>query len=222
MNNQFKKHLSLSKRDWSAIMVLVVLILLVLAAPYLYGYFYKEKPIDFSGFDKAVALLNKAQKADSLADLKKEANDGQSKKTFTINKLKPGATVELNNADSAQLTRVYGIGGSFAIRIIRYRNRLGGFYNKEQLLEVYGIDSEKYKEIKEQLTIDKNKVVKININNISFPSLRQFPYLSYKQASAIIQYRNEHGKYTSIDDIRNIAIITPEILTKIAPYLSYQ
>jgi competence ComEA-like helix-hairpin-helix protein len=90
------------------------------------------------------------------------------------------------------------------------------------LLEFYGIDSEKYKEIKDQLTIDKNKVVKININNISFPSLRQFPYLSYKQASAIIQYRNEHGKYASIDDIRNVAIITPEILTKIAPYLSYQ
>jgi competence ComEA-like helix-hairpin-helix protein len=222
MNNQFKKHLSLSKKDWNAMVILVVLILLVLAAPYLYGYFYTERPIDFSGFDKAAALLNKAQKADSLADLKKEADDGKSKKTFTINKLKPGATVELNNADSAQLTRVHGIGGSFAARIIRYRNRLGGFYNKEQLLEVYGIDSEKYKEIKDQLTIDKNKVVKININNISFPSLRQFPYLSYKQASAIIQYRNEHGKYASIDDIRNVAIITPEILTKIAPYLSYQ
>jgi competence ComEA-like helix-hairpin-helix protein len=219
---QLKKHLSLSKKDWNAMVILVVLILLVLAAPYLYSYFYKDKPIDFTGFDKAAALLNKAQKADSVADIKNEANEAQPKKGFISNKLKPGATIELNSADSASLTRVHGIGGSFAVRIVRYRYRLGGFYNKEQLKEVYGIDTAKYREIKDQLTVDKSKVKKININTISFASLRQFPYLSYKQASALIAYRTQHGKYLSIDDIRNVAIITPDILTKIEPYLSYQ
>lgn len=202
--------------------VLVILILLVLAAPYLYGYFHKDKPIDLGGFDKAAALLNKAQKADSLADVKSESSNDQPKKTFISNKLKPGATIELNSADSAQLTHVHGIGGSIATWIIRYRNRLGGFYNKEQLKEVYGIDTTKYDEIKDQLTIDRSKIMKMNINSISFASLRQCPYLGYKQASAIIEYRTQHGKYSSIDDIRNVAIITPDILTKIEPYLSYQ
>jgi competence protein ComEA len=198
------------------------LILLALAAPYLYGYFHKDKPIDLTGFDKAAALLNKEQKTDSLADVKNEVANDQPKKTFISNKLKPGATIELNGADSVQLTRVHGVGGSFAMWIVRYRNRLGGFYNKEQLKEVYGIDTAKYDEIKDQLTIDRSKIIKMNINTISFASLRQCPYLGYKQASAIIEYRNQHGKYSSIDDIKNIAIITPDILSKIEPYISYQ
>ena len=68
--------------------VLVVLILLVLAAPYLYGYFHKDKPVDLAGFDKTAALLNNAQQADSLADVKSEAdNNDQPKKTFISNKL---------------------------------------------------------------------------------------------------------------------------------------
>lgn len=128
----------------------------------------------------------------------------------------------MNSADSAQLTRVHGIGGSFAIRIIRYRNRLGGFDNKKQLMEVYGIDTTKYKEINDQLTIDQSKIIKIPINTVSFASLRQCPYLNYKQASAIIEYRTQHGRYSSIDDVKNVVIITPGTLTKIAPYLSYQ
>jgi competence ComEA-like helix-hairpin-helix protein len=222
MKPQLKKHLSLSKKDWNAMVVLVVLILLALAAPYLYGYFHKDKPIDLTGFDKAAALLNKEQKTDSLADVKNEVANDQPKKTFISNKLKPGATIELNGADSVQLTRVHGVGGSFAMWIVRYRNRLGGFYNKEQLKEVYGIDTAKYDEIKDQLTIDRSKIIKMNINTISFASLRQCPYLGYKQASAIIEYRNQHGKYSSIDDIKNIAIITPDILSKIEPYISYQ
>jgi competence ComEA-like helix-hairpin-helix protein len=194
---------------------------LVLAAPYLYRQFHKDKVINFTDFDKAAALLDKAQKADSIVGLKSTA-DKSEPKTFAIVKLKPGATVELNTADSAQLTQVHGVGPSFAMRIVRYRYRLGGYYNKEQLKEVYGIDDTIYRKLKDQLTIDRGAITKININTISFASLRQFPYLDYKQASAVIEYRNQHGKYASLDDIKNVAIITPEIITKIEPYIIFR
>lgn len=202
--------------------VLVILIALVLAAPYVYRQFHKDKLINFKNFDNAAALLDKAQKADSIAELKSPGNKTETSKIFTSTKLKPGATVELNTADSAQLTTVRGIGPSFAMRIIRYRYRLGGYYNKEQLKEVYGMDDTTYRKIKDQLTIDRGAITKININTISFASLRQLPYLDYKQASAVIEYRNQHGKYASMDDIRNIAIITPEIITKIEPYIIFR
>lgn len=202
--------------------VLIVLIALVLAAPYIYRQFHKDKVINFNDFDKAAALLDRAQKADSLAELENSKNKPEAGKAYTSPKLKPGATVELNTADSAQLTLVHGIGPSFAMRIIRYRYRLGGYYNKEQLKEVYGIDADKYNEIKDQLTINGSAITKININTISFASLRQLPYLDYKQASALIEYRNQHGKYASMDDIKNVAIITPEIITKIEPYISFK
>ncbi len=141
---------------------------------------------------------------------------------YVSTKLKAGATVEINSADSAKLIQVRGIGPSFAIRIIRYRDRLGGFYRKEQLMEVFGVDTAKYNEIEKQLTIDPLKVVKLKINSISLPSLQQFPYLNYKQVNAIIQYRTQHGNYNSITDLANVAILTPEVLRKIEPYLSYK
>ncbi len=203
-------------------LVLVILILLVLAAPYVYQHFYKDSTINFTGFDAAVAQLSKAQKADSVTSYKNSNNEDHITKAYVSNKLKPGVTIELNSADSAQLTRVHGIGGSFAIRIIRYRNRIGGFYNKEQLKEVYELDSAKYAEIKDQLTVDPSRVIKININTISFASLRQSPYLSYKQASAIIEYRTQHGNYNSMDDVGNVAIITPDVLHKIEPYIKFK
>jgi len=203
-------------------LVLVVLILLVLAAPFVYQHFHKDSTINVNGFDAAVAQLSKAQKADSVIALKSTGSENYSAKTYISNKLKPGITIELNSADSAQLTRLHGIGGSFAIRIIRYRNRIGGFYNKEQLKEVYELDSAKYAGIRDQVTVDPGKVIKVNINTISFASLRQSPYLSYKQASAIIEYRTQHGNYNSIDDIGNVAIVTPDILHKIEPYIKFK
>jgi len=141
---------------------------------------------------------------------------------YVSNKLKAGATIELNTADSAKLTEVRGIGPSFAMRVIRYRGRLGGFYHLEQLKEIYGVDSAKYAGIAGQLTVDAAAVSRIGINTVSFDALRQFPYLSYKQVNAIIQYRVQHGNYASINDMRNIAILSPDDIHKIEPYLSFK
>lgn len=224
MKSQFKNYFTITKKQWNGLVVLVILILFVLAAPYVYQHYRKDTIINFKGFDAAAEQLIKAQKLDSIAATKTSVYNNQSTKIYTINnnKLQRGATIELNTADSAQLTSVYGIGPSFAMRIIRYRNRLGGFYNKKQLKEVYELDSAKYAEIKDQLTVDPSEVIKININTISFASLRQSPYLSYKQASAIIEYRAQHGNYNSIDDVGNVAIITPAVLHKIEPYIKFK
>lgn len=135
---------------------------------------------------------------------------------------KPNVVIELNTADSARLTEVRGIGPVFAMRIIRYRNKLGGFYKKEQLKEVFGVDEEKFVQIGRQLRVDAHKLSKLNINAASFDDLRRFPYLSYKQVNAVIQYRKEHGDYESLDDMRNVAILDDEILRKIEPYLVFK
>jgi len=140
----------------------------------------------------------------------------------TAKKIKPGEIIELNGADSAKLTELRGIGPSFALRIIRYRGRLGGFYHKEQLKEIFGIDSLVYAAIKDQVSVNPDKVKKININTVSFDQLRIFSYLGYKQVNAIIQYRVQHGNYNAIADLKNIAILDDKILRKIEPYLNFK
>jgi len=129
--------------------------------------------------------------------------------------------IDINTADSAKLDEVKGIGGAFANRILKYRERLGGFHQKEQLLEVYGLDSVKYNEIKDQISISPVALKLIHINTAVYNDLKANPYLSYKQINAIIQYRKQHGNYTNISDLKKIAILNQKVIDQITPYLSF-
>lgn len=129
--------------------------------------------------------------------------------------------IDINTADSVLLTTIKGIGPSFAARIIKFRNRLGGFHSKEQLKEVYGIDSTKFDQINSQIKVESIALSQIKINECTFEELKLFPYLTYKQMNAIIAYRKQHGFYKSIDDLNKIAILNPEIIQKIKPYLAF-
>ena len=71
---------------------------------------------------------------------------------------------ELNSADSIDLVQLYNIGPTIARRILKYRSLLGGFFCKEQLLEVYGIDSSRFSDIAPYLTVNRSAIVPININ----------------------------------------------------------
>ncbi|CAM4151489.1 competence protein ComEA helix-hairpin-helix repeat region [Pedobacter westerhofensis] len=129
--------------------------------------------------------------------------------------------VSLNSADTIQLDAVKGIGPAFARRIVKYREAIGGFYKKEQLKEVYGMDSLRYNEIKDQIILDKAQVRTIFINKVEFDDLKHHPYLRYKQINAIIQYRKQHGNYSNIAELKKIAILPSETVDKLAPYISF-
>ena len=135
---------------------------------------------------------------------------------------KATVVVEINGADSLQLQQIKGIGPAFARRIIAYRNRLGGFIKKDQLLEVYGLDSTKFEEIKVQVAVDADAVEVINLNTADFEVLKRFPYLSYKQINAIIQYRKQHGNFNTSDDLSKVAILNAKTIAKMLPYFDFK
>ena len=78
-----------------------------------------------------------------------------------IKEIKKRVLVDLNSADSITLLTLYGIGPSFARRIIKYRNLLGGFYNKSQLLEVYGFDQDKLDKIEDFCEVSSSGIKKL-------------------------------------------------------------
>ncbi len=188
--------------------VLVILIALIFAAPYVYQLFRKDTTINPKDLAQAIALLEQAKKPQPGATSYKKAA--------------PGVIIELNSADTGKLTQLNGIGSSFAKRIISYRERLGGFIRKEQLKEVFGLDSEKYAGLQAQVNVDTSHIKKININTVTFEGLRRFPYLTYKQMNAIIRFREQHGEYESLADLKNIAIMDDETLQKIKPYIAFK
>jgi len=127
--------------------------------------------------------------------------------------------IELNSTDSATLTTIKGIGPFFAKSIIKQRNALGGFYKKEQLLEIWKFDEEKLKSIENHITIDATKIKKVNINTCEAKDLKT-PYINWNQANAIVNYRKKHGNYKSVDEIKKTDLVNEETFRKIEPYLT--
>src|SRR5690606_21708752 len=146
--------------------------------------------------------------------------DASNKKEWTTKKPVERIFIELNKTDSIELQQLRGIGPVFASRIVRFRDLLGGFYDKSQLLQVYGMDEERYLAIKDFVHADKALVQKININAADYQSLVKHPFVSPKQANVIVQYRIQHGNYTDTADLLKIATLDEEFLRKIAPYLT--
>lgn len=132
---------------------------------------------------------------------------------------KKSLSFELNTADSLDLVQLYNIGPVIARRILKYRSLLGGYVRKEQLREVYGIDSARYNDIAPHLTVDPSRITPIDINTADIDRLKHHPYLDYYQAKAIIRLREEKGAYAGVRDILNIPIIDSETFTRLEPYL---
>lgn len=127
---------------------------------------------------------------------------------------------DINQADTTQLKRVYGIGPVLSTRIIKYRDLLGGFIKKEQLREVYGIKEEVYNTLAEQIFIEPKYVPKrININQDSVKRLAAHPYVSYSLAKTIYNYRLQHGPYRSTSDLLQIHLFDSVLLENIGPYI---
>jgi DNA uptake protein ComE-like DNA-binding protein len=104
-------------------------------------------------------------------------------------------------------------------KLMRYKKGLGGFVSLAQLYETQGIDTTNFYKLKSHLTLDLMSVKTININNCDVSQLSKHPYLSYNVAMALVNYRNAHGKFTQIADLKKCMAMNDNLLKKIAPYL---
>ena len=129
--------------------------------------------------------------------------------------------IEINTADTTAFKSLPGIGSKLAERIIKYRDALGGFYSITQVSEVYGIRDTTFDKIKELLFVKSVAIKKRNINTVDLQQLRM-PYIPNNVANAIIQYREKNGRFSSVDQLKNIPIIDDDLFLKIEPYLTIE
>lgn len=129
---------------------------------------------------------------------------------------------ELNSADTTDLKQLRGIGSGYAKRIVKYREQLGGFCRKEQLLEIYGFSQELYEKVAPNVIIDAENVRKINLNTATLDQLKRHPYLDYYQAKAIVKYREVGNRFTVVSDLLKVNLIYDDTFEKLKPYLSVQ
>ena len=126
--------------------------------------------------------------------------------------------IDINSADEIQLQYIKGIGPAFAKRIVKYRDLIGGYHNKLQLLEVYGLDRNKYNEIEKQVKVG-GSVTHLNINSNSYKELSKHPYVSWQEAKLLVAYTKKHGQFKSAYDIVKIGVMDSMWVEKLIPYL---
>lgn len=130
------------------------------------------------------------------------------------------SVIDINSADTSSLIALPGIGSKLAARIVTFREKLGGFYSVDQVGETYGLPDSTFQKIKQYLKLDNASVKKININTATIDEMKAHPYIKYSIANPIVAYRNEHGSFSKIEDIKKVMAVTDEIYKKIAPYLT--
>jgi len=128
--------------------------------------------------------------------------------------------IDINTADTAAFISLPGIGNKLASRIINFRDKLGGFANVNQVGETYGLPDSIFQKVKGKLHCNANSVKKLNINTADVNLLRTHPYIKWNIANTIVNYRQQHGNFKSLEDLKNIDIIDNNVYNKIAPYLT--
>lgn len=132
-------------------------------------------------------------------------------------KIQEDEQVVLNTADTATLRKVPGIGVYFAKEIVRYGQRLGGYVSVDQLDEIADFPqaSKKY------FVVQQAHPKKLNVNQLTLQQLRRHPYINYYQARAIKEYCRLHGPLKSLDDLRLSRDFPPEVIQRLAPYVTF-
>jgi competence ComEA-like helix-hairpin-helix protein len=128
--------------------------------------------------------------------------------------------IDINTADSAAWVALNGIGPGFAKRIITYREKLGGFYQVDQLKEVYGLDSLWVKENKALLKVGAGVYRFLAINQVEWKDFKH-PYLPYGQSKVVLAYRKHHGVLKDFEALEKIQLLDLVAWKRLKPYLSF-
>lgn len=128
-------------------------------------------------------------------------------------------SLEINSADSADLLKLR-IPGYLISKILVYREQLGGYSNSFQLLEIYHFPEYIFERIHSTLQVNTSLIQPLGINTKSEEELALHPYLSFKEAKAIVLFRKNNGNFKTQDDFNKIIALPDETKDRLKPYLA--
>ncbi len=224
-----RDHFGFSKAETNGILLLLLLTSTCLLAPQALKW-YHSKRLN-ANYDQDVALLER-----NLALLKAQAHTAKTTDLTKSNhasstqaarksraKVRPSQHLlwDINTADETQLKTIQGIGPALSPRIMKFRNRLGGFIDQAQYQEVYGLQAAVIERLKKHTYIHTDfQPTKLNVNTADFQTLAAHPYISYQQAQSIVRYRAQHGPFATLEELGSLVLLDKATLEKLKPYLT--
>lgn len=238
---QIKVFLSFSKKERRGIYLLSVIAMLLWILPV---FFAAEKPpeeiLEITPLQLSQAKKLLIQKRDSFAYQRKHqsyfpksvyqdrerfprAYGYQEKNTAPPMQERKPILINLNEADSAMLEALPGIGERLSARIIKYRDRLGGFHDVAQLKEVYGLQDTVLKLLASRVFIPVNGLLKkLDVNKCSYADFRHHPYVGHAFAKSLVAFRQTHGKLKTIEDLYQLVAVKKAEIDRMKSYFSFE
>ncbi len=227
---RIKEFLTFNKSEQRGIFVLMMILFVLVVARAVAPVWITFEPADFEGFSREAEAFRKSWKA--AADSDSLARQTKYQRYFVNNRIVPGDTmrrsafprqavviVDINLADTLDLQQLKGVGPGFARRIVAYREKLGGYYHKRQLLEIFGMDSIRFGMMKDQITLTMDSIRKMNLNSVLIKELMRHPYFPFPLAKNIIQYRMKHKVFHSLEELKEAAGVSDSLFRRMVVYL---
>ena len=143
-------------------------------------------------------------------------------KSEYFSKKEKNVVKDINQATQEDLIKIYGIGEAISMRILKFKESLGGFVSMEQMKDIWGLSPEVIEKLNANFKVSTlPSLKKIDINNASVKELAQFPYFKYTLAREIVIYRSMNGDIKNASDLTKIKGMSIDKATIIALYLDF-
>ena len=145
----------------------------------------------------------------------------ENKQDYVNSRNKGFIVKDINSATAEELRLVNGVGEKLSARIVKFRDRLGGFLINEQLFDVYGLEPQVVERVLKKFKVLKvPSIKKININSASIEELQKLIYIQKIVAIGIVNYRNDNKTIDSFEELTKIEHFPIEKIDRIILYLS--
>jgi competence protein ComEA len=222
-----KSYFGFTRRESNGFILVLPALIILYSIPSVYGLWIKSKSEEqFQLYLEKVDSLMEAgyRPYEKTSLIQSDSwNQDTTKSIKNYQRVKPPEfnTMDFSEADSVVLQVVPGIGATMAGRIIKFRDNIGGIYEKDQLLDVYGMTPEVMDRIFEYFVFKPGIHRKLPINISDISTLAKHPYISYGAAKVIVAYREQHGNYREAEDLLKIKIFNQEWVSRLEPYLEF-
>ncbi|WP_269241665.1 ComEA family DNA-binding protein [Flavobacterium limnophilum] len=187
---------------------------------------YVNSPEEFQAVTKVSdSLLNAISPYFKFPDWvqhKKQFKEYKNYSNMAFAKKEKITIIDINQATQEDLIKIYGIGEAISLRILKFKENLGGFVSMEQMKDVWGLSPEVIENLNSHFKVAVlPNVKKVDINNASIKELSQFPYFNYQLAKQIVTFRSMNGDFKNVDDLTKIKGLSIEKAKIIALYLNF-
>lgn len=123
--------------------------------------------------------------------------------------------IDINVATIEDWKKLPGIGDVLANRILKFRERLGGFISISQVSKTYGLTDSVFDKMTPFLKTSSSTIQKINLNQISAYELKTRAEIPDLVAKAIVAFRQQVGRFEKVEDLKKIVFMTDSLFQKL-------